>query len=62
MRGLLSWMQVVTSGKGTLGQVIVKGRGVMDSHPPHTQLPNNLHPLGEGPMITPRLSAPVDRV
>ena len=27
MRGWLSWMQVVTSGKMTLGQVMVKGRG-----------------------------------
>ena len=28
VRGLPSWMQVVTLGKGTLGQVMVKGRGV----------------------------------
>ena len=27
VRGLLSWMQVVTSGKVTLGQVMAKGRG-----------------------------------
>ena len=30
-RGLLLWMHLVTSGKVTLGQVIVKGRGVMQN-------------------------------
>ena len=31
MQGLLSWMHVVTSGKVTLGQVMVKGREVMEN-------------------------------
>ena len=31
VRGLLSWMQVVTSWKVTLGQVMVKGRGVKEN-------------------------------
>ena len=31
MRGLLSWMHVVTSGKVTLGQVMVTGCGVMEN-------------------------------
>ena len=31
MRGLLSWMHVVTLGKVPLGQVMVKGRGVMEN-------------------------------
>ena len=31
VRGLLSWMHVVTSGKVTLGDVMVKGRGVMEN-------------------------------
>ena len=31
VRGLLSWMHVVTSGKVTLGQVMVQGRGLMEN-------------------------------
>ena len=31
VRGLLSWMHVVTSGKVTVGQVMVKGRGLMEN-------------------------------
>ena len=31
VRGLLSWMHVVTSRKVRLGQVMVKGKGVMEN-------------------------------